>query len=288
MINLPIGILSIALILRYAQPTTGLRAPMNAWSQVSAALCVATLCFAVTEASSSGWTGQNVGVAMIALASGSAFILNERRMEHPMLPGRLFKNPIVLAMLLSGVATNLAFFGAIFGMSLYFQDILHFTVAQTGLSFVPMTAVLAVSSLISARIGRSVSGTWIIFAGFSISTVGFLMLARITTTTPVLTLDLILMLIGVGIATATPSMMNMMISSVSHRDAGIASGLMSSGRQLGGVVGVAMFGALIDHPDSAAFLTGLSRAVLLSAAALLLCVGLNAWASRSVDQQPHG
>ena len=270
LINVPIGVLAMALILKNAASTPGLKKPMSSYSQISIALGVATFCFAVTEASTAGWRGDGVAALFIALGSAMLFCLVERRIAHPMLPGRLFRNPITLTMLLAGIATNLPFFGTIFGMSLYFQNILHFTVAQTGLSFVPMTAVLAAASLVSARIGKHISGAWILSIGFGMGAIGFVALSQILVSTPILTINLILMLIGAGTATATPSMMNMMISSVSHHDAGIASGLMSSARQLGGVIGVAMFGSLIDYPDALSFLRGLSTAVLLSGATLLI------------------
>lgn len=78
-----------------------------------------------------------------------------------------------------------------------------------------------------------------------------------------------------GSAMSVPSITNTMLASVSQHDAGISSGLMASARQLGGVVGVAIFGALITHTDTATFSRGMAKAMLLSALVLLFCIVIN-------------
>jgi DHA2 family methylenomycin A resistance protein-like MFS transporter len=84
-----------------------------------------------------------------------------------------------------------------------------------------------------------------------------------------------LMLVGIGSAMSVPFITNSMLSSVTQHDAGIASGLMASARQLGGVIGVAVFGTMIAHTDKADFSAGLSSAMLFSALVLALCIAVN-------------
>jgi DHA2 family methylenomycin A resistance protein-like MFS transporter len=89
------------------------------------------------------------------------------------------------------------------------------------------------------------------------------------------------MVVGIGSASSVPSITNSMLSSVSSHDAGMASGLMASARQLGGVIGVAVFGAMITSTEPATFSQGLSTAMIVSAVVLVFCIAVNQWVSRT-------
>jgi DHA2 family methylenomycin A resistance protein-like MFS transporter len=142
--------------------------------------------------------------------------------------------------------------------------------------------VLTLSTMLSSRIARKVSATRIITTGFSVQIVGFVALSQITTESSFWLLNGALMLVGMGSAMSVPSITNSMLSSITQHDAGIASGLMASARQLGGVIGVAVFGTLIAHSDRASFSAGMSNAMLLSALALLLCIAVNLYVARQI------
>jgi DHA2 family methylenomycin A resistance protein-like MFS transporter len=83
------------------------------------------------------------------------------------------------------------------------------------------------------------------------------------------------MMVGIGSAMSVPSITNSMLSSVSQDDAGMASGLMASARQIGGVIGVGLFGAMIAHSDPRSFSTGMAYGMWISAFSLLMCIGIN-------------
>jgi DHA2 family methylenomycin A resistance protein-like MFS transporter len=177
-------------------------------------------------------------------------------------------------MSLAGAAINLTFYGTVFVFSIYFQTFMHYDAFKTGLSFVPLTAVLTLSTMTSSRVARKVSALQIIITGFSVQIIGFVALAQITEDTSLLYLNLALMTVGIGSASSVPSITNSMLSSVSQTDVGMASGLMASARQLGGVIGVAIFGSMITTSNEAAFSHGMSSAMLVCAAVLLACVAI--------------
>ena len=81
-----------------------------------------------------------------------------------------------------------------------------------------------------------------------------------------------LILVGIGSAVLVPSITNSMLAAVSKHDAGMASGLMASARQMGGVIGIALFGALIASADTALFMHGMSNAMLVSFVSLLASI----------------
>jgi DHA2 family methylenomycin A resistance protein-like MFS transporter len=192
-----------------------------------------------------------------------------------MLPERLRRNRILATTALLGAVINMTFYGIVFALSIYYQTILHYSSLRTGIAFIPLTAVLTVSTMASSRIARRISDTKIITFGFLLQCLGFLALARLTVDTTAWWLNGALMLVGIGSAVSVPSITNSMLAAVSRQDAGIASGLMASARQMGGVVGVAVFGALISSGDTSSFMRGMSHAMLVAAFSLVASAIIN-------------
>jgi DHA2 family methylenomycin A resistance protein-like MFS transporter len=280
LINVPLGLLAIALIIRFAPTSPRIDKKVDILGQVSMALCLASLTYGLTEASGKGWTAGPLLMVALAVIFLLAFIGIERRIEHPMLPGRLANNKVLATTALAGATINFTFYGTVFVLSIYFQTILHYGAFKTGLSFVPLTAVLTISTMASSRIARKVSAMRIITVGFVIQIAGFLALSQMSTQTSSLLLNVALVMVGMGSAVSVPSITNSMLSSVTEHDAGIASGLMASARQLGGVFGVAIFGTMIARTDASTFSNGMARGMLLSALTLLLCICVNLLVAR--------
>ena len=238
LLNTPIGLLAILLILKYAPASPRVDKHIDIPGQVSIAICLASLTYGLTESSAQGWVSATLSAMALALICAVAFIWIERRVEHPMLPARLARNKVLGSMALAGAAINLTFYGTVFVFSIYFQTFLHYDALKTGLSFIPLTAVLTLSTLLSSRFAKRFSATRIIATGFTVQIVGFIALSQITSHSSLWLLNGALMLVGIGSAMSVPSITNAMLSSVTQHDAGIASGLMASARQLGGVIGV--------------------------------------------------
>ncbi|OCR26219.1 MFS transporter [Pseudomonas syringae] len=280
LINVPIGILAIGLVMRYAPASPGVEHKVDVPGQISIAVCLASLTYALTELSAKGWGTETVSTMAIAMVCAIAFVVIERRIKHPLLPERLAKNKILATTALAGAAINLTFYGTVFVFSIYFQSFLHYDAFRTGLAFIPLTAVLTLSTMVSSRIAKRVSARCIITTGFLIQVIGFLALSRVTPDSSLWYLNIALMIVGIGSAASVPSITNSMLSSVSKDDAGMASGLMASARQLGGVIGVAVFGAMITSTEPTAFSQGLSNAMITCALALLFCLGVSHWVNR--------
>ncbi|MEB2514127.1 MFS transporter [Pseudomonas sp. YuFO20] len=281
LLNVPIGLIATGLIFRYAPPSPKFDKKVDFPGQVSIGLCLASLTYALTESSSQGWGIETLSTLAIAVLCAFAFVLIERRVKAPMLPSRLARNRTLATTALAGATINFTFYGTVFIFSIYFQSFLHYDAFRTGLAFIPLTAVLTISTMISSRIARRVSAQRIITIGFLIQAVGFVALARVTPETSLWYLNIALMVVGIGSASSVPSITNSMLSSVSTHDAGMASGLMASARQLGGVIGVAVFGAMITSTEPAAFSRGLSTAMIVSAIVLLACIAVNFWVGRA-------
>lgn len=275
LVNIPLGMLAIYLALRFTPESPRVDRKIDLYGQASIATCLALLTYGLTEASSLGWTVIPLASIALAAVALAVFARVETIVQVPMLPKRLARNNVLLATMFTGAVINLTFFGVVFVLSIYFQTILHYDAVRTGLAFIPLTAVMTVSSLTSARVGRHVSALTIMTAGLSFQVVGFLMLASVNPETPSWLLTVALIVVGIGSASTVPSMNNSMLAAVSQEDAGMASGLMSSARQLGGVIGVAVFGILIAGQTPAAFAHGMSMSMLVCVGALVVCIFLN-------------
>jgi DHA2 family methylenomycin A resistance protein-like MFS transporter len=285
-INVPIGMLAIWLIAYAAPPSVRIDKRIDALGQITIAICLSALTYAVTGASTQGWCFFPTLMLVLAIIFAIAFVSIERKVEHPMLPVRLAKNPVLCATALSGAVINLTFYGIVFALSIYFQTILNYSSFRTGLAFIPLTAVLTISTMTSSRIARQVSDISIITSGFSIQIIGFIALSQLKPDSSLWLLNIPLMLVGIGSAISVPSITHSMLMSVSQYDAGIASGLMASARQMGGVIGVAVFGALISQPDVEHFSLGMSRGMLFCALLLLVCIGVNFYVANKRKSLP--
>ncbi len=275
LLNIPLGVLAIWLIWRYAPPSPRVHRKVDLFGQGSIALCLAALTYGLTESSGQGWSVSTVSALVISAICAIAFGLIERQVSHPLLPARLVQNRVLASTALTGAIISMTFYGTVFILSIYFQTVLHYDSFKTGLSFVPLTAVLTISTMLSSRVARKVSAVRIITFGLVFQIIGFLALAQTKPQSSSWMLNGALMLVGIGSAAAVPSVTNSMLASVEQHDAGVASGLLASARQLGGVVGVAAFGATIAHVDGLAFFHGMSNAMIIAALALLLCLGVN-------------
>jgi DHA2 family methylenomycin A resistance protein-like MFS transporter len=273
-LNIPIGVAAIALISRCAPPSPLVEQKLDIQGQIVSASCLAALTYALTESSNGGWTATPLLALSVAALLGALFIRIEKTASFPMLPERLSTNRTLVTASLCGAVINMTFYGTVFALSIYYQTLLHYGALQTGIAFIPLTAVLTVSTIASSRVARSVSPGNIITFGFLLQSLGFLALSRLTLTTSAWWLDASLMLIGIGSAVSVPSITNAMLSAVSKEDAGMASGLMASARQVGGVIGVALFGALISSKDPEAFMGGMAHAMLISCGTLLAIIPL--------------
>jgi MFS transporter, DHA2 family, methylenomycin A resistance protein len=158
---------------------------------------------------------------------------------------------------------NLAFYGLIFDFSLYFQQIWKFTPLITGLAFMPMTAVVVLANILTGRLSSEIGARPPIVAGQLIFVVGCLFLVTISAGTRYTGLWWQTVLIGTGIGLTVPPMTSALLATVDRKQSGVASGVLNTTRQIGSVIGVALFGSLIANRNH--FVAGMHFALYASA-----------------------
>ena len=203
-----------------------------------------------------------LGCLLLAAVAMVAFAVAETRAAHPMVPLGLFRSRAVSVCVAIGFAVNIAFYGVIFVLSLYFQRVLGQSAVTAGLEFLPMTALLPVANLTSARLGARFGPQTAIKAGLLVSVAGLVALLAAGTRPDHAPLAAALVLAGTGLGVAVPSVIIVLLEAIAADQAGLAAGLLNASRQVGGTLAVAVFGAMISH--QASFLPGMRASLLIA------------------------
>jgi MFS transporter, DHA2 family, methylenomycin A resistance protein len=266
-INLPVGVVALYLLSRV--PRSPRRAAPFDWAgQVTTVLGMGALTYGLIEGGALGLGApQALGALAVAVAALMAFVIAELRVAHPMVPLELLRSRPVAVSVSVGFTFTIGFYGLVFLLSLYFQELRGLSSLTTGLAFMPMTGLSAFATLLAPRVAARFGPRVPIAAGQFLMVVGLLSLCVAAAGAPIALLALLMVLVGLGSSLAIPTTTALLLSSVPAERAGTASGVLNTCRQLGGALAIAVFGALVARPET--FLDGL-RASLLIAALLLL------------------
>ncbi len=265
-LNLPAGLVALVLLSR-APRSPRRAAPLDPAGQVTAVAALAALTFGVIDGGETGFGLPAVlGCLLLAVVAMAAFAIAETRAAHPMVPLGLFRSRTVTVCVVIGFAVNVAFYGVIFVLSLYFQRVLGQSAVTAGLEFLPMTALLPVANLASARLGSRFGPDAPIKAGLLVSVLGLVALLAVSARPDQVLLTAALVPAGTGLGFAVPSVIIVLLDAIPADQAGMAAGLLNSSRQVGGTLAVAVFGAMISH--RASFLPGLRGSLLIAVVVL--------------------
>ncbi len=265
-INAPIGLAGIVITMRWAAETSrsagrGIDLP----GQLSAVVALTMLAGAMIEGGTRGFTDPVVLAAFaVAVLAGAAFLVIEARSTRPMLPLGLFRAPSFGPASAIGLLVNVAFYGLLFVLSLFFQREQHHSALVTGLAFAPMTVAIIAANLTANRFG----GRGLIVVGALLMAAGCAGLLGFGATAPYPALVTQLVALGFGLGLIVPAMTSALLGGVARERSGVASGTLNTARQAGSVLGVALFGALIAGPGS--LVRGWHLALLISIALLLM------------------
>ncbi len=268
-VNVPVCLVGFALTLRVVPALRGKPGARAVDLTGQLLAIVALTCFigAVIEFNALG-AGSAVlqGAFVLALAAGALFLRSQRRSAAPMLPLGLFRDAGFSGAVLFGVLVNFAYYGVIFVLSFHLQKVRGFSVLHAGLVFLPLTGTFIFSNLASGRMQARVGSRMPMIAGGLIGAAGYALLGMFGIGGDASFLQMLpgLALIPAGMGLAVPAMTTSILSAVDRSQAGTASAVLNTARQVGGAMGVAIFGAMHDI----AIALAISTALLLLAACL--------------------
>lgn len=266
-VNLLVGAAAIVLASRlFSSPRR--RVVFDWVGQGAGVLAMVALTYGAIEAGLAGFSAPLVLAALsVALVAGVAFVVSEARVAHPMVPLRLFRSPNVSVPVVVGFAFVVGFYGLPFVMSLYLQQVRHLSALATGVVFLPMALLGGVLTPFSARLSRWLGPRPVIGTGFVAMAGGLAVLALTASALSVWALAALMMLVGLAGPLVMPPATAVLLNAVPTHQAGTASGVFNTSRQVGGALAVAVFGALLA--GSASFESGMRASLLVGAAVSL-------------------
>src|ERR671937_2121431 len=243
-INVPVGALVIGLtpwLLRESRADLNHRHfDFAGATSITAGLML--LVYAMTRATQHGWgTAETIGLLVGSAALIAAFFVIEFRSKAPLLPLRIFRLRTLSAANASGLLMGGAIFSQFFLLTLYMQQVLHYSPIKTGAAYIGLTLTIISFSAVAQALVTRIGVRCVLPAGLALSTVALVLFARLPVHGSYFA-DLFpaFMISGLGLALAFVPMSIGALTGVRQADAGIASGLINTNQQIGGAIGVAL------------------------------------------------
>ena len=250
-INVPIGVILLALTLRYVpestDPTSVKQVDLLGVTVLTAALFALT--FALIEGQKYGWTsGLILGLFVGAVLGFALFAWIERRQIQPLIDLSLFRNRTFTVTNFVALLLFFGMMGVFFLLPVFLEAILGYSAIKAGLVMTPLAAIVIVASPLSGALSDRVGPRWLMFFGMLIAGLGFFLTRRVMVTHGSWeSLVVPFVVSGFGIGMVTPPSTSAVMGSVVAERAGQASGVLSSVRQIGSVLGIAVLGAVLQN-----------------------------------------
>lgn len=247
-INVPTGLVALFMVRAYVDETTlRLRRRIDWLAHGAAAASLFALSYALIEAGSSGWTSLRVAGAFgAAIVLGLGFLLHERRTPDPVLPGALFSSALFSVCTAIGLLLNFTMYGALFIESLYLQNERHLNALHAGLVILPFTAFPTITTRVIARYSGRRYMIRRLVTGLLLGGVGSAVLATTPGRPGYAAILTGLALMGMAMGTIMPPMTAGVLTSSATDRSGLASGILNAARQVGGTLGIAFMGTLVQ------------------------------------------
>jgi EmrB/QacA subfamily drug resistance transporter len=282
-VNIPIGIATAVAAARLLERDKGIGlgagADIPGGVLITSALMLGVYTI-VKPAAEDGWgAGRTLVLGAISVALLACFFVREATARNPLVPLRIFRSRNVVAANAIQILSVAGMFGMFFLGALYLRDVLGYDALQIGLSFLPVTLTMGTLSIrYSERLVTRFGARATVVPGLVLIALALVLFAQV----PVqgsyfLHVMPSMLLLGVGAGICFPALMNLAMSGIEPRDAGLASGLVNTTAQIGGALGLAVLATLsashtkrllAEGHSSAAALTGGYHLAFWIAAAL--------------------
>lgn len=243
LVNVPIGIGLFVASMACLQPSASAkgRSQMDIPGAATITLAAAAIVYGVSITPGHGWGSGQVLAALIGgIVLLAAFVAIENRIDEPLLPPEVFAIHNLRIGNILTLCMSVVIVAPLFLLSLYLQQVLGHSSLRTGLSLLPMAAVMSVGVLGSQRVIPTVGPRRLVFCGCLVAAVGLVWLAQLPTHSDYVSHILLpTLVIGAGVSVTMMPAIVAATTGVAPRNAGVASGLLNMCRQFGGALGLA-------------------------------------------------
>ena len=200
------------------------------------------LVYALTRASQHGWvTAETIGLLAASAALIIGFLVIEMRSPAPLLPLRIFRLRTLTASNINALLLGASVFSQFFLLTLYMQQVLHYSALKTGVAYIALTLAIIAFSAVSQALVTRIGIRLVLTVGMALSAAGLVLYAQLPVHGTYFTnLFPAFILSGIGLAFAFVPMSIGALTGVRAEDAGVASGLLNTNQQIGGAIGVAI------------------------------------------------
>ena len=250
-VNIPVGIAALSVIAVAFHAYTSRRKPVidYAGALLLAGGLSGIVLFTSLGGTTFGWSApQMVTLLVVGVVLLIAFVLVERRAREPLLPLSLFRNRTFATASAIGFIVGLALFGSVTFLPLYLQIVKGQSPTSSGLQLTPLMAGLLVTSIVSGNL-ISRFGRYRPFpiAGTAVMTVALALLATLEVQTPIWRISLYMVVLGLGLGMVMQVLVLAVQNAVAYEQLGVATSGSTLFRQIGGSMGVALFGAIFAN-----------------------------------------
>jgi EmrB/QacA subfamily drug resistance transporter len=250
-VNVPIGLAAVALAPRLLDESrateSGRRLDFVGAVTVTAGL--ALLVYALVEAVTAGWTsGATLGRIGGAVALLIVFVAWELRQRDPLMPFSIFRLPTLRGANIIGLLVGMALFSMFFFISLYLQQVLHYSALKTGVSYLPLAVAIIVTAGAASQLVNRFGFKPTLVTGLALVAGGLIWFSRVRAPGGTYLVDVLgpSLLAGAGLGLSFVPITIAAVAGTREREAGLASGLINTSQQVGGALGLAILASIAN------------------------------------------
>ncbi len=247
-VNVPVGVLALLLAPRFVRES---RSDRKQTQDIAGAVTItaglALLVYGVSEAPNHGWTsGWTISRLAIAVVLLIAFLVVESRAKHPLMPFHIFRVHTVAGANVAGLLLGAVVFSNFFLLTLYVQNVLHWSALRTGLTFVATAGSAVLWAGLAQMLVTKIGAKKVMATGFAATIAGLLWYTQIPVDGSYAS-DLLpgYLLIGFALPFSFIPVSIAALAGVEQHEAGLASGLINTAQQVGGAIGVAVTSSVL-------------------------------------------
>ena len=245
LVNIPM-VISTLLLARRQMPAErrGTASPQDIPGQVLAAAMLGGMAVALTYGHELGWQrALPLGAAAVAVAATAGFVWRQRAATHPLLPAALLRAPGFVAYAAVGLLLFAGYYGLVFTISVFLQQVRDYGPFVSGLCFLPSAVPITVMPLVAGRVNARLGARAVLRLAIAATAIGALLLVLAGQLVP-LGLAAGLFAIGVGFGLATVPQVTLLMAAAPAEWASTASGILTATRQTGTILGITVFAGL--------------------------------------------
>ncbi len=266
-VNVPVGLLGLALAPLLLTESRDAR--VKTFDLPGAVLVtggLVTLVYGITQANNNGWGSlETIALFATAFVVLAAFVVWERRTAEPLVPFSIFRLRTVVGANVAGLILGTAIFAMFLMLTLYMQQVLHYSPMKTGVAYLAVAGTAIFWSALGAQLVTRVGVKPVLVAGMTALSAGLIYFTQVSPHGSYLG-DLLpgFLLIAVGLGFSFVPISIAALAGVQPAEAGLASGLINMSQQIGGALGIAALSAIATSTTSDSIVSGTARAGALT------------------------